>query len=309
MAPPAHRRGFTLIELLVVIAIIGVLVAILLPAVQQAREAARSATCRNNLRQIGLALHNYYDQFGALPPSSTSDVEKGVWEDRPWRYHLHSWASLILPALDQGNLQNTIDYSASALDPVNRPAASRRVAVYVCPSYAGSAYSTDPLYVQYSTTYALRNYVAMGATDIGRLWKDPDGVFYPRSRTKMADITDGSSNTLFIAETRDEGAPVWIDGGAAAVAARRFDPSNPPSYAGPEISLNYTPYYLTERDGAGNKLYQSIDCVWGPSSLHAGGVLHLFGDGSVRFLSENMDDGIYEALASRAGGEVIGDAF
>ena len=83
MAPPAHRRGFTLIELLVVIAIIGVLVAILLPAVQQAREAARSATCRNNLRQIGLALHNYYDQFGALPPSSTSDVEKGVWEDRP----------------------------------------------------------------------------------------------------------------------------------------------------------------------------------------------------------------------------------
>jgi prepilin-type N-terminal cleavage/methylation domain-containing protein len=307
---PRRTRGFTLIELLVVIAIIGVLVALLLPAVQQARESARRTQCRNNLKQLGIALSNYHDQFGRFPPSSTSHVEQGVWRNQPWQFHLHSWASLLLPAVDQAPLQQRINYDVSALDPVNRPAAAQRLPVYMCPSYSGPVVSNDPLYVQLSPEYALRNYVAMGATDIGRLWHDPDGSIYHRSNTRFADILDGASNTVLIVETRDSGAAVWIDGGAAAVAARRFDPTNPPSYAGPEVSLNYTPYYLTERDPDGNKLYESIDCLYGPSSMHAGGVFHLFGDGRVQFLSQNVSAAVYVALASRAGGEVVGgDAY
>lgn len=302
---PQNRPGFTLIELLVVIAIIAVLVALLLPAVQQARASARSVQCRNNLKQIGLALHNYSEQHGVLPPSSTSDVEDGVWDDRPWRFHLHSWASLILPHLDQANAQNQIDYDVSALDPINLPAAGLIIPTYRCASYSGPDYSTEPLYVAVSPKLALRNYVAMGATDVGKLWQHPDGVFYSRSKTRFQDITDGASNTIFIVETRDQGAAVWIEGGAAAITARRYDAANPPSHAGPENSINYTPYYWSERDPSGEKLYPSLDSLYGPSSLHPGGAFHLLGDGSVRFISENINVTIYDALASRAGREVV----
>ena len=300
-----RRRGFTLIELLVVIALIAVLVALLLPAVQQARASARGVQCRNNLKQIGIALHNYAEQHRVLPPSSTSGVEDGVWDDRPWRHHLHSWASLILPQLDQSTAQAQINYNVSALDPANAPAASLIISTYRCPSYSGPDYSTEPLYTAISPRLALRNYVAMGATDVGKLYLEPDGVFYSRSDTRFRDITDGTSNTVFIAETRDQGAAVWIEGGAAAVAARRFDTANPPSYAGPENSINYTPYYWSERDPSGEKLYPSLDCLYGPSSLHPGGAFHLIGDGGVRFISQNIDVRVYDALCSRAGGETV----
>lgn len=302
----AHgRRGFTLIELLVVIAIIAVLVALLLPAVQQARASARSVQCRNNLKQIGLALHNYAEEHGVLPPSSTSHVEDGVWDDRPWRNHLHSWASLILPHLDQANAQDKIDYTVSALDPKNAQVASLIIPAYRCASYSGPDYSTEPLYVAISPKLALRNYVAMGGTNVGKFWLDPDGVFYSRSRTRFQDITDGVSNTVFITETRDEGAAVWIEGGAAAIVARRYDAANPPSYAGPENSINYTPYYWSERDSSGEKLYPSLDSLYGPSSFHPGGAYHLLGDGSVRFFSQNINVSVYDALATRAGREVV----
>ena len=305
-SPKAPRRlGFTLIELLVVIAIIAILVALLLPAVQQARASARNVQCRNNLKQIGLALHNYADQFQVLPPSSTTEVDQGIWRDRPSRYHLHSWASLILPQLDQANIQGRINYGVSSLDAANRDMASLIIPVYRCPSYSGPDYSTDSLYTAVSPKMALRNYAAMGATTVGNLYTKPDGTIYPRSKTRYRDITDGASNTILIVETRDEGAPVWIDGSAASVASRRFDPSNPPSYAGPENSINYNPYYLSERDPSGNKLYQSLDSLYGPSSFHTNGAFHLIGDGSVRFLSENINVTVYDALSSRAGGEVV----
>jgi prepilin-type processing-associated H-X9-DG protein len=123
----------------------------------------------------------------------------------------------------------------------------------------------------------------------------------------MADITDGSSGTIFLFETRDTGAAVWIDGGCAALAARRYEAGNPPSYAGPELPVNYYPYYRSERDPDGNLLYETIDALWGPSSRHPGGANHLFGDGSVRFLADTLNANVYQALASRAGGEVTSD--
>ena len=298
--PVPRPRGFTLIELLCVIAIIAVLIALLLPAVQQAREAARRTSCRNNLKQIGLALHNYVGSFTTFPPASTSIIDYGVWSSNSSQYHLHSWASLILPYLDQVNLQNQVNYNLSALDPLNATAASQKIASYRCPSYVGNDYSQEPLYVALSPKYALRNYVAIGSTTVGNLWKSPDGVIYAQSNTRFADITDGTSQTVLVAETREQNAAVWIDGGTASLTSRRYDDSNAPSYAAPEIAINFTPYY--------NSAGQGIDCLWAASSLHVGGAHHLFGDGSVRYLSQNMSAAVYDGLVTRAGGEIIGES-
>ena len=143
----------------------------------------------------------------------------------------------------------------------------------------------------------------MGATSVGNLYGailQPDGVFYALSSTRIADVIDGVSNTIFIVETRETGAAVWIDGGTAAVASRRYLDSNAPSYAGPENSLNFEPYYVANGQG--------IDAFFGPSSMHVGGgINHLLGDGSVRSISPNINALVYDSLVTRSGGEPIGD--
>ncbi|MGQ0634694.1 MAG: DUF1559 family PulG-like putative transporter [Planctomycetaceae bacterium] len=285
------RRGFTLIELMVVIVIISILAAILLPAVQYAREAARRSQCRNNLKQMGLALHNYAGAHGTLPPSSTSQIDFGVWNPRPTLYHLHSWATMLLPFLEQAALYDRVDFNVSALAAVNVAPGSQIVSVYRCPSYNGPDVSQSTLYQLHSPDYALRNYATLGATTVGRLWQQPDGVFYARSRTRIADIPDGTSNTLFVAETRESGAAVWIDGGTATMVSRPYLESNAPSFAGPKCALNFEPYFVANGQG--------IDARFGPSSQHAGGVQHLFGDGGARFLSENINGLVYDSLVTR----------
>jgi prepilin-type N-terminal cleavage/methylation domain-containing protein len=293
-------RAFTLIELLVVIAIIAVLVALLLPAVQQAREAARRTGCRNSLKQIGLALLNYESAHRVFPPGSTSIIDYGVWSTDPTQYHLHSWASLILPQLDQSTVYKQVNYDVSALHVANYGPASQRLAVYRCPSFSGTDYSLEPLYVKLSPQYAIRNYVALGATTVGNLWKSPDGIIYPGSRTQMNDIRDGSSSTLLIAETREQNASVWIDGGVASLTSRGFDDANPPTYASTQIALNAHPYYISGGQG--------IDSMWGPSSSHSGGAHHLFGDGGVRFISQHINPIVYDSLTTRAGGEPVSNS-
>ncbi|HWB09143.1 MAG TPA: DUF1559 domain-containing protein [Pirellulales bacterium] len=290
------RCAFTLVELLVVIAIIGILVAILLPAVQWAREAARVASCRNNLRQIGIAVHSYQLAHVYYPPSSTTFIENGVWSSNPASYHLHSWASLILPELEQTNLHNLVNYNVSSLDVANRPAAAFVVPVYRCPSYTGNTYSQEPRYLLLSSQFAIRNYVALGGTSIDKLWKAPDGVIYWQGQIGPADLTDGLSRTLLIAETREQDAAVWIDGSASSVSALIYDASSS-TFSDLVASLNYTPYYASGGQG--------IDCLWGPSSWHVGGANHLFADGSVQYLMNTIDPLVYAAQTTRAGGESI----
>jgi prepilin-type N-terminal cleavage/methylation domain-containing protein len=296
------RRGFTLIELLVVIAIIAVLMALLLPAVQQAREAARLTQCRNNMKQIGIALHNYIDLHEVFPPGSTNDVEQGGWISNPQNRHIHSWLSMILPELEQHALYDDIDFDVSSMHPNNRTVASNIITAYRCPSYSGYRFSTGPSYTRFSPKYATTNYVAMGATDVGHIYgqntglMSPDGTIYPLSKSRMADVLDGLSNTLISVETREDAMSVWIDGGTASVVALRYDAFNAPSYAGTEISLNYQPYFD----------YPDPRAEFGPSSMHMNGGVHLLGDGSARFISENIAASVYVALTTRAGGESVG---
>jgi prepilin-type N-terminal cleavage/methylation domain-containing protein len=301
------RDGFTLIELLVVIAIIGLLIGLLLPAVQAAREASRRSQCLNNLKQIGLALHNYESLIKRLPPSSSDSVLNGVWN---WSASpvkkLHGWPTLLLAHLEESNLAGLVNFNVSALDPLNRAAASQAIAVYRCPSFDGPSYSSDPQYTAVSPLLAIRNYVALGATTAGNIYWDPgwgtaetqDGSIYPQSHTRLKDIADGLSHTLLIAETREPDAAVWIDGTTASITSHRVDDNNPPSYAGSENSLNYQPYYVYSGSN-------SIDMQFGPSSMHSGAVAHLYADGSAQMLGDSIATVVYDALVTRSGGEVL----
>ncbi len=312
MSRQMHRsKGFTLIELLVVIAIIATLVAILLPAVQQAREAARRSTCKNNLKQIGLALHNYHDTFNRLPAGLTSP---GVPEKPGW-----GWGASILPQLEQGALFDALRvgdvplrslYTTTATDQV-RALLQAPIPVYRCPSDVmpelnsndwGHPSTGRPFKV------ATSNYTGMGEHEgqvfaysgSGPRWR---GVFYFESYTKFSDITDGLSNTIFINE-RDGGpaangqnfrAAVWIGSGSRSSNEWWAVGSNL-SRGDLGINVDYAAAGQNENLGKGI------------SSLHKGGAQVLLGDGGVRFLSESMDiDGTLSRLCRRSDGEVIGE--
>lgn len=252
-------------------------------------------------------MQNYHDSLLLYPPSSTSGFGRGVWNypgsgPADPTIHLHSFASLILPYLEQGNLQNMINYNVSALSPANRTTAAQLLPAYLCPSYQFQKYSDDTNYVTRvgSAKFAIRNYVAIGArTVIGLSGSQPaEGVMYPASKTRMAEITDGTSSTIVLAETREKRASVWIDGSSAVVAVRWLGPS--PTYAGSTASINYTPYFP---GGFPNSIVQ----LYGPSSLHPNGALHALADGSVQFLKQSIDVNTFDALATRNGGESVSE--
>jgi prepilin-type N-terminal cleavage/methylation domain-containing protein/prepilin-type processing-associated H-X9-DG protein len=286
------HRGFTLIELLVVISIIGVLIALLLPAVQAAREAARRAQCTNNVKQIGLALHNYHDAHGVLPP--------GYIYQQGYAVGGFGWASMVLPHLEQTPLSNSINFNLPAWSAVNSTACVAAVNSYQCPT---DYTATKGFLEREGFRYAPSSYVAyFGLADLDLTPEDDRGMFRRNSRVRFADATDGLSQTLLAGE--------WTNAVYLTVVG-----------SGNHLDLE-TVWPGAIKEGADDDhghttLFQSLYLINSPNfddrssmSYHPGGSNYLFGDGSVRFLKLSINLGIYQALGTRAGGEVISaDAY
>lgn len=288
-------RGFTLVELLVVIAIIGTLMGLLLPAVQKAREAANRIKCKNNLRQIGLALHNYNDTLGSLPPGYRTRVAKDGTELGPgW-----GWAAFILPQLEQDNLHSSIRFDLDIADAANANARVQSLAVFRCPSDE----LVDPFEVfdaagQPITTVAQANYVGMIGTDEVCGCARPNGVLYRNSKVRITDIKDGTSNTLMVGERSSNLAlATWTGAVTNAIV-----PPVRPSALRPEgaavLVLGHTG--PASEGHTPNNPINHVDDFW---SRHTSGVNFLFADGSVRNINNAINPVVWEALGTRAGGE------
>ncbi len=309
--PGRHRAGFTAIELLVVIAIIGVIFALLLPAVQQARASAQRMTCVNNLKQIGLALHNYHDTYGHLPPGYAATAPSGDpnFATAPgW-----GWASYILPYLDQApvyaQLRTAIDTNLSITDPSVAAAIQARIPQYVCPSdvvpdgpflvYSLAGNTSYPLVYSEGAPGTLLAGPCSYAACCGRD-EDSDadgitgsGVFYCNSATRLVDIHDGTSNTILIGDRAWSNANgVWagaIPGCATVIGA--LNPTLLDLFGGYPLSPIYAPSVLVQ--ARAHLINPSTDADGGFddfSSRHPGGANFLFADGSVHFIATTPSD-------------------
>ena len=324
------RRGFTLIELLVVIAIIAILIALLLPAVQQAREAARRSQCKNNLKQIGLALHNYHDTHRTFPPGFV-DQESG--RATPTNAHgMWAWGAFILPFVDQTGLYNAIridtgeSYADALVNTSVQDVVKTPLPTFRCPSDVGEDLAdTDRNIADANGTshrHMRSNYVANNASfRMGLVFGTPDngypgkanGMFHENSRTRMRDIVDGTSNTIMISERASElGDPsgAVLDCDAASLIGSEYNTA-----ADRRGFWEHEGTAAVMFGGATGINYPTNSyCRRGVSSMHEGGVHVVLCDGSVRFLSENIDhhsdyavDSLYEYLLGRADRNVVGE--
>jgi len=285
----------------VVIAIIAILIALLLPAVQQAREAARRTQCRNNLKQMGLALHNYHDNFNCFPSAIVArwDAQAGYFYGHGW-----TWTAKILPYLDQAPLYNQCPSMGTDNGDQNSPeptlaAKTTVLSVFQCPSQPAG-----PLTYGSQAGFQWSNYNGNAGTNV---WNDDecdagpnevctnrDGIFYVNSRVGLRDITDGPSNTMLVMEVQTELA-TGMPGGDRKYNFSNGGDGNPP--------VDSSEYIIgTETN---DPINSGNDEAVG--SFHEGGVHVLLGDGVVKFISENMDFTLFRRLSTRAGGEVIGD--
>lgn len=299
------RTAFTLVELLVVIAIIGVLIALLLPAVQQAREAARRSQCVNNMKQIGLAMHNYHDTYSAFPPGWINRGSNG----RP----MYGWAVNLLPFIEQGALYDQLDpgsiplverYHASATDE-DKALLQTPITGYRCPSDVTKDLND---LVKFGSTdhfaVATSNYVAnagVGAVNVGASGTtgvpEGDGVFYGNSYLSFKHLVDGTTNTLMVGER--DGGPSKIAAGANFGAATwaGVGRNNAGSSFGIPRTLLRANFTINHDYGSSGNFCK------GMSSLHPGGVNITLCDASVRFLPETTDrERIVEPLAERQDG-------
>ena len=318
----AVARGFTLIELLVVITVTGLLIALLLPAVQAAREAARRAQCANNLKQIGLALHGYHDLWQAFPPGYLARPVTGLELGPGW-----AWGMLILPYLGERPLYDCANFAFNYGDPNNADAAgllglfvnatARRVGIsaFLCPSAGGGEGPLNLGPGSASVDGTAGQYIASaGWIDSSRPPIQGTGLFYPNSRVSVADIADGTGATLMIGErSRNLAEATW-----SGVFGSRSVPCPLCTKQGwPVQSCVGLMFLVMGRSGPSSDIVTGSIPVGntpnapgagadGFASLHPGGCNFAFCDGSVRFIRETIASGPYRALATRAGGEVIG---
>ena len=316
-----RRRAFTLIELLVVIAIIGVLIGLLLPAVQAAREAARRAQCTNNLKQIGLGLHNYHSALNVFPPGYLSLKDPVTFDnDGPgW-----GWAAFTLNQMEQPAVYNSINFVLGIESPANSTARATVLTVFLCPSDAtvqeiftvadSTATNTTPGVP--ICTAASSNYVgSVGTGDPSSLYPyiidDDDGppgrdngngLFFRNRPVTIAQVTDGTSQTFAVGE-RSQNCSRACWAGAVTNAAvplvallggNGFDPEG-----GGALVLAHTGETHGPNTPSG---LAHADQYW---SRHPGGANFLFADGSVRFIKEQVGFTIFQSLATKAGGEVL----
>jgi prepilin-type N-terminal cleavage/methylation domain-containing protein len=342
--PTARPRGFTLIELLVVIAIIGVLIALLLPAVQSAREAARRMQCTNNLKQLGLGLHNYETMVGSLPPGC---VLSGAGNQVSWwiGWSVHG---RILPLLEQGPMFAALNFNLSGEAAQNVTVASQAVAVFLCPSEPDPGPASANVGVSNVTNYGF----CMGDWFVWGGFNGPDNrsAFGPNRVRRWADFADGTSQTVVACEVRAK-QPLYRDcGGLSRISsAANIPPTTAdPLAIAPELAggagrcefksghaewtdgqahhAGFTTAFTPNRrvlgsDPSGRSLDLDItgqrEKRGGPTfaaitarSAHPGGVGALFGDGSVRFLKDTIDGNAWRALGTIRGGEVLSaDAY
>ncbi len=304
---PQHRspRAFTLIELLVVIAIIGVLVALLLPAVQSAREAARRTGCTNNLKQFGLAMHNYHASHETFPPAYITAL--GADPDSPETGPGWGWGVMILAELEQRPLYNAVNFGLAITDAGSATARTASLAVFLCPSDVGSGRVTvtDGSGRVILSDLSAGQYVASaGQLEPDEYPASNNGVFYRNSRNGLREITDGSSTTMILGErSRNVADATWV--GAIPGVSLCTNPRWPVRECGPASTmvLSHTGSAGTGTIYVPNSKSSMVDDYW---SFHPGGCNFLFGDGSVRFIKESVNPAIFSYLSTRAGGEVVG---
>ncbi|MDG3004863.1 DUF1559 family PulG-like putative transporter [Paludisphaera mucosa] len=287
-----RRRAFTLIELLVVIAIIAVLIALLLPAVQSAREAARRISCTNNLKQIGLAFHGYHDAHGRLPMGyvfAPGYVRGGF-----------GWGAMILPGVEQRTLFDSANFGLPLWNAVNATTSTTPIGFFLCPS---DETSPGRFLERDGFRYAKSSYVAsFGPGNMDLDPTDRRGLFQRNGGVRFAEVPDGLSTTLAGSERHNGTFAVEIgshdhfDAETVWIGAVKEDPDDDHAHT--------TLFQSSHAPNARDMNDQDAAC------RHPGGINALLADGSVRFLKSSIDLGVYQALSSRAGGEVVGaDAY